>query len=88
MIQAILIALFDRLISRLIAYFLEQKHAKDEKAVTDEEIDERAKAFKLAFKDAFDGTNVTPEQRVKLRQAIRDFILNPKPKSNSDSAGL
>lgn len=63
-----------KLTSWLLAKGLEAIHGKELEASTDQSIDQRLTAFKAAYKDAFNGKPVTPEQRQKLNQAISDFI--------------
>lgn len=52
---------------------------RNETAVSNSEIDAKLKAFKAAYKEAFNGEKVTPEQKAELKKAISDFIRNPDP---------
>lgn len=71
------ILIMTKLTSWLLAKGLEYVHGRQDKAQTDESIDLKLKAFKNAYKEAFDGHAITPEQKQKLNKAIGDFIRNP-----------
>lgn len=74
MIATILESLITKLASwfftKVLAYF----HGKAQHAKTDKEIDEKLAVVKQAYKEAFDGTPITPEQRQKLNQSIDDWL--------------
>lgn len=77
MIERIIIALLTKLTSWLFAKGLEKLHGIHDQAETNQDIDARLKAFKNAYKEAFDGTEITPEQRQKLRASIASFVRGP-----------
>lgn len=77
MIQNIIVQILTKLGSWLFAKVLEFYHGKQEQKNTDEDIDNKLNQFKEAYKEAFDGQPITPEQRKKLNQSIADFIRNP-----------
>lgn len=74
MIERIIIALMTKLVSWLFSKGLEKIHAEQAKQETNRDIDARLKAFKDAYREAFDGKEITLEQRQKLRTSIADFI--------------
>jgi hypothetical protein len=71
----------DRIVAAVLSWLftkgLELYHSKRSSMESDQAIDAHLKAFKAAYKDAFNGQPVTKEQREKLNQAIADFIRNP-----------
>lgn len=70
----IVIMLMTKLTSWLFAKGLEVVNAKKLQISNNADIDDRLLAFKNAYKEAFNGQPVTPEQRAKLKQSISDFI--------------
>lgn len=77
MINTILAELLSKLASWLFAKVLEFLKGQQQKDETNEDIDEKLQHFKAAYHQAFDGSEVTSEQREKLKQSIRDFLRNP-----------
>jgi hypothetical protein len=63
-----------KLLPWLTAKVMEFFHGLDEKKAAGESVDARLEAMKEAYKKAFDGTDITPEQREELKHAISDFI--------------
>lgn len=74
MIQAILESLLTKLASWFFAKVLAFIHGRQLKAKSDQEIDVKLAAVKQAYKEAFDGTPITEDQRKKLNQTIADFL--------------
>ena len=74
MLNNIFVSLMMKIVAFLFTKGLEYFHGQQKKSETEKNIDERLAKFKEAYKGAFDGEPVTPEQRAKLNQAIRDFI--------------
>jgi heme oxygenase len=74
LIERIIVAVMTKLVSWLLSKGLEKLHGVNGSLETKRDIDARLKSFKDAYKEAFDGTEITPEQRAKLRQSIADFI--------------
>lgn len=74
MIQTILESLLTKLASwfftKVLAYF----HGRQQKAKTDQEIDLKLASLKQVYKEAFDGTPITEDQRKKLNQTVADFL--------------
>jgi hypothetical protein len=75
-IAGIIVSIMTQFTSWLLAKGLEIIHGKELQKTTDGDIDKKLLAFKLAYKEAFNGSPVTPEQREKLKGAISDFIRN------------
>lgn len=73
-LAAILERLVTSLISRLMEYWDKKKSEENRIKSTDVEIDRRVLKVKDAYKEAFDGTPVTKEQRAKVNEALREFI--------------
>lgn len=73
-VSNLIIVLLTRLTSWLFAKGLEKLHGAKQKESTERDIDERLKLFKQAYKEAFNGESITPEQRKKLNQSIADFL--------------
>jgi hypothetical protein len=63
-------ALLPWLLAKLMAYLNKEKSLEDNK----EKIDELLVKVKEAYKKAFNGQPVTPEQEQELKRALRDFI--------------
>ncbi len=80
--SSLVLAILTRLTSALLTKGLEVLHGSRLKYDTDLDVDQKLKAFKDAYREAFDGKPITPEQRSKLKTSIRDFI------SNSNNGGL
>jgi uncharacterized protein YgfB (UPF0149 family) len=76
-IAQLLEKIISALASWLMAKLLEFIHGQEKKAKTEKDIDHKLKDFKEAYKEAFDGNEITPEQRQKLQKAISDFIRSP-----------
>lgn len=76
-LATIVVQLITNLGSWLMARALEAIHSKQQQASTDSQIDQRLAGVKAAYKEAFNGQPVTPDQRAKLNQAIADFIRGP-----------
>lgn len=74
MIERIILALLANLGPWLLAKALEKRNKTSGVTITNETIDQRLSNFKAAYQNAFDGKEVTPEQRKKLNQAISDFL--------------
>ncbi len=72
---SVALKLLEILAIRLITHLLEKNRTTDQapKVMSDEE---RLEKMKRAYKEAFDGTPVTKEQRKKLNEAISIFIRN------------
>ncbi len=73
-VMNLFIMVMTKLTSWLLARGLESLHSKQETDKENADIDARLKAFKDAYKDAFNGEPVTPEQRQRLKDAITTFI--------------
>lgn len=76
--QAIVVKILESLVmalvTRLLEYYQKQKAQSDAITTSDAKIDEHLKNFKDAYSKAFDGTPVTPEQRKKINDAIKELI--------------
>lgn len=70
----IVVSLMTSFTSWLVTMGLQKIHGKQEKAQTDKDIDQKLSKFKEAYKEAFNGQPVTPEQKQKLNSAISDFL--------------
>jgi hypothetical protein len=68
--------LIELFVMKLITAFVERAFERRSRLppTTDDELDRRLHAFKEAYKDAFDGTPITEEQRKKLNASIESFI--------------
>lgn len=77
MIERIIIALATQLVAWIYQRVLDKVQKDSEKNDETEISKERKEKFEKAMKETFDGTAVTPEQRKKLNDAIRDFVRNP-----------
>lgn len=83
MLERIIIALATQLVAWLYAKVL-KKIEDDKKKDEDAQVSkERKEKFEAAMRETFDGAAVTPEQRKKLNDAIRNFVRHP-----TDSGGL
>lgn len=82
MIEKVLIAVFTQLGSILISRILERYSKTPQAQASEEAVLVKAKAFDDAFKEAMTGP-MTPEQRTKLKDAIKGFIRN----TDSNSPG-
>ncbi len=78
-IGSILTYILTQVTSLLLAKGLEVIHGKEMKKVEWDDINLKLLDFKMAYKEAFNGEPITPEQREKLKKAIADFIRNPGP---------
>lgn len=83
MIERIIEKILSALVSWLMAKGLEIIHGREKKAKNEKDIDQSLKKFKEAYKEAFDGNEITPLQKEKLKKSISEFIRNP-----SGSTGL
>lgn len=75
-LAGIIVSLTTKLGSWLLARALEYFNKQQKHAATDADIDARLASVKSAYKDAFNGEKITPEQRKNLYQGISDFIRN------------
>ncbi len=66
--------LLTNLASWLFGKTLAWIHGRQQKANTEKEINQKLEVLKNTYKEAYDGTPVTPEQRKKINQAISDFL--------------
>lgn len=74
MIESLIAKLITQLASWLFSKVLAFFHGRKQQSDTNKSIDEKLAAFKQVYKEAFDGTPVTPEQDAKLKKAIADFL--------------
>jgi len=58
---------------------MEKVRAREQKAESEAEIDQKLAQLKSAYAEAFDGSEITDEQRQNLKKAIVDFISSPGP---------
>lgn len=65
-----------------MAKALEYFHGVHDQSETNNDIDARLKSFKDAYREAFNGEEITPEQHTKLRASIANFIRS------TDGSGL
>lgn len=73
-LAGIFASMMSKLVSWLVSKGLEWYHGREQKAATEDDINNKLVKFKEAYKEAFNGEPVTPEQREKLKGSIRDFI--------------
>ncbi len=73
-VGSILIAILSRLTSSLLSYLISKIHSQQDILESKNQIDARLLAFKEAYKEAFDGKPITPDQKAKLNAAISSFI--------------
>lgn len=78
-ITNIIVAILTKLTSELLARGLAHLHAAENKKATDADIDQKLSKFKDAYKEAFNGETVTPEQRAKIQKSIAEFIRSGPP---------
>lgn len=76
MIERILIAVLIRVTTYWVTSALEYSNKNNSKAFSERTIDERLEKVKAAYKDAFDGQPITPEQHKSLKSAVALFISN------------
>lgn len=76
-LNSLVLYLVSKLGAWLLARAIEQSQKIQAKTASDKEIDSRLQQYKDAYKEAFNGEAVTPEQRKKLNGAIADFIRGP-----------
>ncbi len=74
MIANLMAIILTNVTSWILARGLEAIHGKELQKTTEGDINKKLLDFKLAYKEAFDGSPITPEQRQKLKSAISDFI--------------
>ena len=70
MIERILIAVLTPIATRALTWVLERVNEPD----AGKDVDDRLAQFKDSYKKAFDGNDITPEQRKELNRAISDFV--------------
>lgn len=70
MLKGLIAIFFEKLIEKLLELWIKQKKGKEQKVLTEQEIDEKLEEVKQAHKEAFNGTDITPEQNKALRQTI------------------
>lgn len=76
MLEKLITSILTNLASKLFAWVLEYFKGKQKQSNTNEDIDQRLDQVKQAYKEAFNGEPVTPEQRKRLNQSLADFIRN------------
>jgi hypothetical protein len=74
MIERIAIALLTRLGSWLLAKALEYIQNREEKKADESAIDDRVNKVKDVLRESLDGTPLTPEQKLKFKESLRDLI--------------
>jgi len=74
MLSDFAVAILLKVVSALFTELIARLHQNQDVMTSNNQIDARLTAFKNAYKEAFNGEKVTPEQREKLRSAISDFI--------------
>lgn len=72
-------SLLEKLVSSIAVKLMELYRGKAEKDATEADIDNRVALLKDAYKKAFDGNPVTPQQKEELKHAIRQFINGNNP---------
>ncbi len=75
----VLTRVLTNLASMILERVMEWQRKSAEKKESEAEIDLKLHNLKLAYAEAFDGSEVTDEQREKLRRAIVDFVTPTRP---------
>jgi hypothetical protein len=73
-IERIIIAVLTAITSKLLNAGLARLHSKQIAAGDARDVDEKLEQFKAAYRKAFDGKPITPDQKKELNRAISDFI--------------
>lgn len=79
-ISDLLIKILTSLATWFASKVMEKVNEKREQVASDQEIDDRLKALKEAYKEAIDGKPITKEQRERLNGAVSDFIRGGSPR--------
>lgn len=69
--------LLSKLVSSIFAKLVVWIQSRKDQSASDAAIDARLAAVKQAFQEAFDGKDVTPEQKAALKSAISNFLRGP-----------
>ncbi len=72
----LLSSLMLKVVSWLFTKGLEEYHRYQDEAGYAHDIDQKLRQFKDAYKQAFDGKDITKEQRDALKKSISDFLRN------------
>lgn len=76
----LVIKILSALGSWLVAKAMEKVHEKKEQVETEKDIDQRLQVLKDAYKEAFNGEPITPDQRARLNEAMARFIRGGAPR--------
>jgi len=74
--SAIVASVITKAASWVAARLIEWFNKRSKTTAMEKDIDNKLALLKAAYVESFDGKPVTPEQREKLKHAIRNFISN------------
>lgn len=76
MIESIIVKILEMVAAWCFTRLLEYKRQRDQTAETNKDIDRRLTILKTVFMEVSHDKTVTPDERAKIKDAMRDFVRN------------
>lgn len=76
MIESIIVKILEMVAAWCLTRLLEYKRQRDQTAETNKDIDRRLTILKTVFMEVSHDKTVTPDERAKIKDAMRDFVRN------------